>query len=272
MSLIFGSVFLFILISPGLLFRFSYLQGTYAKLNFSVSAVEEIFWAVVPTFFLHSVAILLIESLMNYSIRLDILYQLMIGETSDFEVVRKSLFPFLAYLAIVIAISIFSGSMLRFVIRKLRLDFYLSFLRLGHEWHYLLSGEILNYPKRNTRSSSLKFLRKYLKALGRPSKKIQWIQIDALMSSSEGDVIYSGILNEYYLSRDNRLDRIYLSEVYRRKFKKDLELDEEESERVQHLDDRYYSMPGDLFVIQYDKVLNLNITYYSDELEELLTG
>jgi hypothetical protein len=267
MSLIFGSVFLFILISPGLLFRFSYLQGTYAKLNFSVSAVEEIFWAVVPTFFLHIMSVLIIESLTGYAVRLDIVYQLLVGEANNFEVIRHSLFQFLVYLTVVIALSILSGSIFRFAIRKLRLDFYLSFLRMGNEWHYLLSGEILNYPKKNTGLTSVKFLGKYFLALRRPSKKIQWIQIDALMNSSEGDMIYSGILNEYYLSRDNRLDRIYLSEVYRRKLKADLALDEEESELVQHLDDRYYSMPGDLFVIQYQQVLNLNITYYSDELE-----
>jgi hypothetical protein len=268
MSLIFGSVFLFILISPGLLFRFSYLQGTYAKLNFKVSAVEEVFWALVPTFFLHLTAVIILEYVTGYAIRLDIIYQLITGDSSDFQIIKQSLLPFLIYLFVLIVIGVLLGILVRLTIRRLKLDFYLNFLRFGNEWHYLLSGEFVNYPKKDSSTSFFKVVGGYLRTLRNPPKKVQWIQVDALMNSSEGDVIYSGILKEYFLSKDNGLDRIYLSQVYRRKYKKDLKL-EPEGDPIQQLDDRYYPMPGYLLVIRYDKVINLNITYYSGEPGEL---
>jgi hypothetical protein len=265
MSLLFGSVFLFILISPGLLFRFSYLQGTYAKLTFKVSAVEEIFWALVPTLFLHLAAILIIENCFPYAVRLDIVYNLIIGEASDFSIIRQSLLPFLVYLAVLIFISVICGVILRLAVRKLKFDFYLRFLRFGNEWHYLLSGEFVNMPEAGEHATLIQALKTYWRILNKPAKKVQWIQVDALVNSSEGDVIYSGILKDYFLSKDNGLDRIYLSQVYRRKYKKDLKLEPEE-DRIQQLDERYYSMPGHLFIIQYSHIQNLNITYYSDEL------
>jgi hypothetical protein len=88
-------------------------------------------------------------------------------------------------------------------------------------------------------------------------------------------MIYSGILEDYYLSKDNGLDRLYLHNVYRRRLKDDLNPDQPNVGYLErHLDPRYYAMPGDLFVITYDKILNLNITYYvaegnaNDEPEE----
>jgi hypothetical protein len=62
------------------------------------------------------------------------------------------------------------------------------------------------------------------------------------------------------------LDRIYLSNVYRRKLKDDLSNDQPNVGYLErHLDSRYYSMPGDLLVLTYDKIINLNITYYQVE-------
>jgi hypothetical protein len=37
----------------------------------------------------------------------------------------------------------------------------------------------------------------------------------------------------------------------------------------QEFDDRYYKMPGDLFVIPYQQIRNINITYYIIEEEGL---
>jgi hypothetical protein len=264
MSLVFGSVFLFILISPGLIFRFSYLQGTYAKLTFKVSAVEEVFWALVPALFFQLLGILIVENVFNVPVNLDVIYQLITGKETDFGVVRSSLLPFLVYLSSLILFSIIAGVAVRLFIRYMRLDLYLQFLRFGNEWYYLLSGEILNLPKKTT----LWFnpMSNYWAILRKPKTKIQMIQIDALVNSSEGNVIYSGILENYFLSQNNGLDRIYLTNVYRRKLKDDLEWDKPNPGFLaRDTDERYYSMPGYLLVLMYDKILNLNVTYYTDE-------
>lgn len=270
MSLVFGSVFLFILISPGLIFRFSYLQGTYAKLTFKVSAVEEVFWALVPALFMQVVGILIVENTFHQTIRLDILYCLITGsEEIDFKTIRPDLFPFLLYLSVLIVASVLLGITTRILVRKLKLDLFLAFLRFGNEWYYLLSGEILNLAKRTGDPNAPWYIpfRDYLDTLRKRKSRIELIQVDALVNSSEGNFIYSGILENFFLSKDNGLDRIYLSNVYRRKLKDDLDADTPNvGYLARHLDERYYSMPGYLFVITYENIINLNITYYTDLL------
>jgi hypothetical protein len=249
MNLVFGSVLLFILISPGLIFRFSYLQGTYAKLNFKVSAIEEIFWALVPALFFQILAVLFVERIMSIPVRLDVVYHLITANAAvDFQIIDRGLMPFLFYNAMLIVVSVVSGVTVRFFIRIFRMDLKWQFLRFGNEWYYLLSGE-MSAEFRNSKS-----------------KPDLLIQVDTLINSSEGNMIYSGTLENYFLSKENGLDRIYLSNVYRRKLKDDLSNDEPNVGYLdRHLDSRYYSMPGDLFVLTYDKIINLNITYYRVE-------
>jgi hypothetical protein len=248
MNLVFGSIFLFILLSPGLIFRFSYLQGTYSKLNFRISAVEELFWALIPALFLQLSGFLIIEKFVGIRVNLDLIYDLITGNhDTDISVIRSSAFLFLLYTAIIILIAVLAGVTLRALVRWFRLDLRLQFLRFRNEWHYLLSGEHDSTGKKNN---------------------IILVQIDALLNSSEGNVIYSGILDNYFLTKDNSLDRLYLTNVYRRKLKDDLDADKPNPGFLaRDTDERYYAMPGYLFVIPYDKIINLNITYYMDELE-----
>lgn len=252
MNLLLSSILLFILVSPGLIFRFSYLQGTYAKLNFKVSAIDEIVWALIPALFFQLTAVIILENHFEADIRIDVVYQLLNGDAlraDDFNVIRRSFLPFLIYTTALVGISAASGRLLRAVIRSFKLDIRYRFFRLNNEWHYLFTGEILDFPD----------------VIG-DSENVEMIQIDLLASTSEGSVIYSGILLDYYLSKDNGLDRIYLSQVYRRKLKDDLA--PENQSDVQTIDDRYYQMPGELFVIQYDKIINMNVTYHRFSFEE----
>lgn len=253
MNLVFGSVLLFILISPGLIFRFSYLQGSYAKLNFKVSAVEEIFWALVPALFFQILGVWIVEHILQIHVRLDVIYQLITANAAvDFKVIDKSLMPFLSYTTVLIIASIVAGVMIRFLIRAFRMDLKWQFLRFRNEWYYLLRGEM------SSESGN--------KNIFRPSKPDFLIQIDTLVSSPDGNIIYSGTLEDYFLSKENGLDRIYLSNVYRRRLKDDLSSDQPNVGYLErHLDSRYYSMPGDLLVLTYDKIINLNITYYQVE-------
>ena len=55
-------------------------------------------------------------------------------------------------------------------------------------------------------------------------------------------------------------NRIYLSTVYRRKLSGDLE-DKKKTENPEE-DNRYYSMPGEFFVIPYKEIKNINVDYF----------
>jgi hypothetical protein len=263
MNLVFGSLFLFILISPGLLFRFAYLQGSYAKLSFKVSAVDEILWALIPAFLFHFIGLWYVEHILHIPVRLDLIYELVTGKETDFIFVKSSLTTFIIYMAALLKGGAILGFLSRVIVRKLRFDLYWKFLRFGNEWYYLLSGEMLNLPERESNERWYTSTVTYFRKVFKPKAQVELIQVDAVIKSSEGDLIYSGILKDYFLSKDNGLDRIYLSNVYRRSFKNDLQ-DEEKNPGflARDTDERYYAMPGDFFVITYDKIQNLNITYY----------
>lgn len=248
MNLIFGSIILFCLIIPGLVFRFSYLHGTYAKQTFKISAVDEIFWAILPALILQLCGFLIVENSDVYHVRLDQLYALITNNANviNFDLIGKSAGYFLLYIIILMAVAAGLGLTTRYMIRKWKLDLKYTFLRINNEWYYLFSGEILDTE------------------IPGESKDIYFIQIDALVQTNDGTVVYCGTLEDYFLSSTNGLDRIYLSSVYRRKLSKDRS-PEEESEGgylEKYLDTRYYAMPGDLFVIPYEKIINLNITYH----------
>lgn len=256
MNLILGSLLLFILLSPGLIFRYSYLQGTYGKQTFRISAVDEIFWAVIPAFVFQLAGILVILNFTIYHVRLDQVYEILTGSDSqiDFNFILGSLPIFLAYILTLIVIATVLGLSARAIVRKFQLDLRYSFLKVNNEWYYLFSGEILDF----------------LDTPGE-SKQVEMIQVDVLVSTGDGTMVYSGTLENYFLSKDNGLDRIYLSNVYRRKMKDDLDRTKPNVGYLErYLDERYYPMPGDLFVITYDKIINLNITYHgwSNVLED----
>ncbi len=82
--------------------------------------------------------------------------------------------------------------------------------------------------------------------------------------------IYSGILEEFYLSENNGLDRLVLYNVYRRTLENDFPKDLKKQSSIldKGTDERYYNMPGDSFVIPYSEIKNMNITYLTLTKEE----
>jgi len=93
-------------------------------------------------------------------------------------------------------------------------------------------------------------------------ENVEFVQVDILVKSDHGNLIYCGILNNYYLSPDGSIDKIYLLNVYRRSFSSD-SIEESKNFLDKELDDRYYNMPGEYFVIFGREILNINVTYYN---------
>lgn len=134
-----------------------------------------------------------------------------------------------------------AGYGLRQLVEQTGLDIRMYPLRFNNDWHYVLSGRNLNTDDTG------------------PVQEVKAVYVDVLVETKEGSVLYCGLLDEFYLSEDG-VDRICLYEVYRRRFDQDIK----DSERMPNksFDERYYKMPGDLFVIPYSQIRNLNLTYY----------
>ena len=135
-----------------------------------------------------------------------------------------------------------AGKVFRLLVEQTHLDILFHSLRYNNDWYYLLTGRVMSEVGWTQKTDSVKY-----------------VFVDVLVETKEGSVLYCGLLDEFYLSKDG-VDRICLSEVYRRSFIDDIK----EGERLpdKSLDERYYRMPGDLFVIPYSQIRNLNLTYY----------
>ena len=82
----------------------------------------------------------------------------------------------------------------------------------------------------------------------------QIIQLTCLQDLSEGTYLYYGVLEDFYLDREGQLDRVVLSDVFRRK----LTHDESDKDTPQN---RFYEIKGDRLVLKYADIRNINIEY-----------
>ncbi len=247
MNLALGALLLFLLLFPGILFQIGYFNGPYSRKNIQSSLIDELLQSLGYALFLQGIGYLIATHWSGYTIRLEQIYQLVIGASQplyhpDFQLIERSIGPFLAYNLGLFSASLVLGYSVRRVVELLEWDIRFHGLRFNNDWYYLLSGH--NKPG----------------LVG----KIEYIMVDTLVETKEGSYIYCGVLKEFFLSKDG-LDRICLTEVSRRKLINDQPQTDKPSSR--DADERYYQMPGDMFVIPYSQMKNINLSYYRLILE-----
>ncbi|MFY0601968.1 MAG: hypothetical protein JXR03_20005 [Cyclobacteriaceae bacterium] len=223
MNVAFSTLVILVLLSPGFVCRYAFLKGPYSRKNFRASVSDEIFWSIIPAFFIQILAFLLVQALGFFPSIKD-LYLITIGakEDIDFDVINAGLFPFMVYMCILIIVSFLLGAGARWIVSKYNLDLKYNILKVNNEWYYLFSAKLAD-------------------------EDIDFIKLDVLVRSEKGTMLYSGILDDYFLNKDDGIDRLYLLGVQR---------------------DKNYEMPGDHFVIFGREILNINLTYFKlGELE-----
>lgn len=262
MNLAFSALILLLLLTPGFIFRVAYLNTRYT------TVVNETLLALIPAFFIQVLGFLFVEKILRTSVSVGTFYQLIINAISfkDFEVVRRSLGSFLLYNIIIWILSWNLGLITRKAIRYFRLDRKFSLLKFENNWYPVLKGTFLQLP-------GYEYLR----------PNIQLVWIDVVVETKEGSYIYSGIIDDFFMTKDDGIDRFHLKNVRRRKLSDDLPTSRDEAQLLpqsissepdhveletdtdttDELDKRYYYMPGDFFIIPYSQIKNMNITYYN---------
>jgi hypothetical protein len=264
MNFAFGAIIVFLLLAPGISFRFLYLRSDSLRSNLDSSAVSEVFFIVLVSSIIHPAALSLLWK-SGFSPDISQLYLIISGAKGNdglqLSLINESVNYFLSYIFLLCVVSGILGQLAQSLVLRFDLDLKYPVLSVSNEWDTLFSGRKLDKRVR---------------------ENIEYIQIDALVSTSEGDVVYCGILKHYILNK-NGLDKIYLCQIFRRKLKDDrinTAPSDDDSQSVSSSaqavtpaldfkgkaeDDRYYNMPGDYLVIPYQYIRNINITYYSGE-------
>ena len=244
-------VFLVFLV-PGFLFRRLYFSGEFSEQYFKENFVSLIFPTLLTSIVIHLLSYILLSPFFKPDT--STIGTFLSGDNNNKDIslaiqnVLSNYKSILLYFIIASFIGGFSGWLTKLIIRNYKLDRKYKILRFQNEWHYLFSGELLDFPNVPGRTGN-----------------IDLAYVDTLISTNEGTVLYSGLLDDYVLSSSNGIDRIYLKNVKRRFLKDDLQLNTEPEK------DRYYFMPGDFFVIPFNKIINLHISYYKIELEPEIT-
>ncbi len=260
MNLAFGALLAAILLLPGIVFRYIYIRSDALRKSIDLSLLSEAVFILVPSLGMHVLGLLFTKHLLGWQRDLETIYLLITGgDTKDtFSVVEDGFIYFVIYMLVLSLLAGFAGKFARKLAVWRGWDERYKFLRIYNDWDKYFSGHVLPPAER---------------------KKIDFIQVDVVVQSAEGDVLYTGVLKNYSLNKDQGIDRLFLSNVYRRKFAEDLASTKKEQPvtppgyptyRVKDFDSRYYALPGAYFVIPFGEIRNLNIIY--NTIEEVQQG
>lgn len=244
MNILFSALIIFIILLTGIAFRFTY-QARKDKHPFKGSFAEEFSFAAIPTLLIH-IPLYLLTELIFSNVDETRLYQLLINDRSAF-VTSKDIFLFTIYNVLALSIAVVLG----FVIQKISINkgwhLKFRFLKIYNAWEEYFEGYILDRPDIPGSSSQVKITK-----------------LDVLVFHNGISYLYSGILAYYSITKDEKIDRIFLRAVTRRKLETNISgIDDE----IKTTEKPYYHMPGDFFIILGDHIENINVTYYDAEDE-----
>lgn len=276
MNFLFNALIITLLLLPGVILRLCYLSIFYSKKTFRSSFAEELLLSLLPTFIIQSVGFLIIRN----KIDLSTFYLLLINsdKTIQHNFNSNSISYFLLYCVIVYIAAALLGIFFRKIVRHYSLDVRIPLLRLYNDWYYHLWGFV------SVDEKGKKFF-----------NETDNVWLDILVDNKDGSYIYGGWLFEFILSKEEGLDFLCLNGVRRRKldmdkrnevqkkkdsfeelaeFSNDINVSydnyQDKNETVEQLnnyiDERYYDMPGQNFIIPYKEVKNINIIYFKEEV------
>lgn len=235
MALAVSTLFLFLFILPGITFKRAYLSSAFSrKLKFS-GLLDEVFWALFPSIIMHFLSyglMLAFEQLFQFRFELvTVLIEPLFQEGN--EAYRDIFLPYLFYCTFVMTVSFFAGHVSRKLIRVLKFDRKFKLFRFTNDWHYLLSGEFLDFPE-----------------VPDHPEEVSFKLVNVLTNVGKEEMIYIGELIHFTLSDEGGLENIVLKDAKRRFLKDDL------------VESRYYDIPGRYITIPFKTIININIRYF----------
>ena len=245
------------LLLPAVAFRRGYYSGAFSKQYFTERLGELVLRAFLLAVAIHTAAFAVVTSLDvvsadTYAVVVD---YLLADAYTDGGRPPAEVWTALALNGALILVGAIGGYLAHRIVRRWRLDRRFKSLRFRNYWHYVLRGEIREFRDART--------------VFPPSRQdIVYTFIDALVATSQGDVIYDGALVDYELKPDNEIQFLVLTGTRRRGLSADRPSENvsevsDDPETSHDVDPRYYQIYGDLFVLPGAAIKNYNIRYVS---------
>lgn len=254
-----GLLFVFLnVFLPGLIFLRFYFIGEFSKqFNTRIPIIRLAFYSLIPgvLFFLLSIYIYgIFDSKFSVSSALKIYLNLSSSNngfsTDTTNFLDKGLGVYILFTTCTVIISGLFGFLIHYVIRKFNFDKKYKVFRFKNYWYYIFSGEIVKFPKFDRAIADIQ-----IEGVDKDSDVIM-AYADILVNECGKSRMYTGYVLDYELEQDNinSLDKIYLLDAHK--------FDYSQNQRLRFQSNHVKkSIPGQLFVIDYKTVLNINLTY-----------
>jgi hypothetical protein len=236
MNLAASGLLFFILVLPGILFRWGYLGASEPRDYSAAPLSAEGVYVVVATLFIQVAMILSLQWLTVYRVDFRTIGLLAFGSSDQhlmaqtFTQVHQDLGLIAGYHAILWPLSYMLGVRVREVAIARGWDLQVGALRLGNNWYYILTGRDWNLEV---------------------DKDFDYVWLDALVVSGSETTIYSGVLSNLYFSADGKtVESMCLSEAQKWATPNAL---------------APTIIPGNYLIIKYGEIRNLNISFYKLE-------
>ncbi len=260
MSLAIGFLIVFLLAVPGIVFRITYLSSPYSRRNINTTTLEEIYSSLIPAFIFHSFCVIILHQL-GHNIDYQFLFNLLIGSNTAKNINRLNdyLSAFLIYMFINLLLNFFAALWLRKMVLKHKLYKRYPLLSIYNKWYDILK------PKTDLQEEIS-------------------VWLDVVLETRNDTLIYRGFLTDFWLDKDGGIKELHMEDVRRRVLSRDETNDPQhhvdqgvkpggvasdmlvpDNALTESIDERYYYIPGERFIIKYQDVRNMNITYYAEQ-------
>jgi hypothetical protein len=243
MNVAFPALVVFIILLPGFILRSRFKRAERTSLDFSPFG-QVVTEAVLWTCALHSVWLFLSYCFFRVELDVAALLKLLSSDAPSqaraINAVAVNSEWVTAYFGTLLVAAYVFPQLARILIARYGCDRYdapLSFLFRFHQapWYYLLTGADFDI-----------------------GNKPDFISVSAVVNVAGDALLYTGILDEFFVDAEGKLDRLVLQQVMRRPISSDknsANLDEANTLS------RFYSIDGDYFVLKYEEAITLNIQY-----------
>lgn len=255
MSLALSTIFLFVLLLPGIAFRRLYYSEEFSQQYFRDNFFLVFTATIVPGLVFQLLG-LWIAGWFNPVADLTVLRDLVSGAPGD--AAMRNLEDYLGWIllhqAFLIALAAALGYAARKVVRNNKWDRRYKLFRYRNTWHYVLKGEFFDFPRADYDLAE------------DTVDDIEVVSVTAVQDTGMGTLLYVGLLVDYELGQDGGLQTISLKSTQRRLLTEDaLEGGADVPGK------RFYPVKGHIMLLKYAELRNLNFTYITLEEREGVT-
>jgi hypothetical protein len=243
MNVALPALIIFLLLLPGFTFRTRLKRAERTSLDYSPFgqvAAEAILWALIAHLVWLLLSYLLFGNYLDAGVLLKLLSSDPTGQAKATDAVGDKFGSIAVYFVTLFFASYSIPNGARQLISKYRLDrdaYRLSSIFRFHQapWYYLLTGA--DFEEKD---------------------EPDLIVVSAIVDVAGEAMLYTGVLDEFFVNSEGGLDRIVLQEVMRRPIASD-----KEAAKVGEWRDasRFYPIEGDYFVLRYSEAITLNVQY-----------